>query len=449
MLKRNVLRVLFLGYVLNISPALCVEAYSEKIRQPLQDFYDKCLQAGTLKPSGSGHKIDFAQIEQSVSDGYATLQLIESLEKQQDEASKTLLAAINELCYRRFVSLLSSFNQSEHALVIEKLHYLAHKEVLIDGVCTTPFKTALSKMLLTVAIVNAQKIKPTEKKELLAQVLSVVEANMLKINQGLGADSVQENEIRELVVVLEVAAIKIPVATINYVKVATLVALIVLVVVVIYYRNELKLYTGVKLQELKRYTELQLQALANFIRMNFLRPLINGAAADVQAQIDPLIAESSRSIGQRVPVLREQVQGQLGQLISGVGQGVQQQVPPLAASVQAQIGSLITEASRSVGQQVPVLREQVQGQLGQLISGASQGVQQQVPPLAASVQAQIDPLINNLCVSIAQRLSFLTRSAIFVNGGLLPAPPQPAQPQAQQPPVRAVVHHDEVPDFGQ
>lgn len=233
-----------------------------------------------LKLSDSGHKIDFAQIEQSVSDGYATLQLIESLEKQQDEESKTLLAAINELCYRRFVSLLSSFNQSEHALVIEKLHYLAHKEVLIDGVCTTPFKTTLSKMLLTIAIINAKKMKCSEKKELLVHALSAIEVSMLKVNQRIGVDKVQESDIRELIAVLEVYAIKIPAAGMSALKItilATVITIIVLLIVI---------YVG----------PFVVDKSVLFLGKHVIQPIIRGTTADVQRSMQQLTGEAERSI---------------------------------------------------------------------------------------------------------------------------------------------------------
>ncbi len=266
--------------VITAAPVWCGDVYSEKLRHPLQNFYDKCLQAGLLSASGASHKIDFAQLEQSANDGYATLQLIESLEKQQDETSTTLLAAINELCYRRFISLLSLFDQNEHALVIEKLHYLAQKEVVTDGVCITPFKSALSKMLLMVAIINAKKIKPIEKKEFLVHALSAVEVDMLKINQGLGVEKVQEQEIRDLVAALEVYAVKIPAVGMSALKITVLATAITIVVLLIV------IYVG----------PFVVDKSVLFLRQHVIQPIILGTTADAQQSLQQLTREAEQSM---------------------------------------------------------------------------------------------------------------------------------------------------------
>ena len=250
------------------------------IQKAVQTFYDKCVQAGCF--SGltlHQNHIDFTRFAQTVDDGFAVLQLIEWLEKQHDDKSIVLLAALNELCYLKLVHFVSLFECPGHdALVIEKLHYLANKEVAVDGAKQKPFLTSLGKICLTIAVINAKKLKHERKKEFLALALDKIENDMLKINRGLGVGSVREDEIRELCAALEVYAVRVTVAGVNWLKISVLVTL---AIVIIYF-----------------FAPMIVDKLVTFFGEHVIRPIIGNSTSDIQRSIHILRADAHAQIAQ-------------------------------------------------------------------------------------------------------------------------------------------------------
>jgi hypothetical protein len=269
MMKKLASSFIFLCSVISV-PATCYESRDSALQQSLQIFYDKCVKTGLFcDPSLHRHHIAFARLAQTVDDSFAVLKLIEWLEQQQDENSKVLLDTINELCYLKFVQLMSYFECGEHALAIEKLQYLAHKEVSIEGGVKRPFRTTLSKIFLAITLVNAKKLKPEQRKEFLALALEKIENDMLKINRGLGEDKVQEHEIRELVAVLEVYAVRIPAAGVNVVKLTIIISVVILAIAV----------CG---PYLERYIGRKIDQLVAFIQGHIINPPIANTTAELQ-----------------------------------------------------------------------------------------------------------------------------------------------------------------------
>jgi hypothetical protein len=260
--------------------ASCGEPRDVVIQKAVQTFYDKCVQTGCF--SGSTlhqNHIDFMRLAETVGDGFAALQLIEFLEKQHDDNCAVLLSAINELCYLKLVHFISLFECHGHdALVIEKLHYLANKEVALDGVKQKPFSTSLSKICLTIAVINAKKLKHEQKKEFLALALDKIENDMLKINRGLGVGSVREDEIRELCAALEVYAVRVTVAGVNWLKISVLVTL---AIVIIYF-----------------FAPMIVDKLVAFFGEHVIRPIIGNSTRDIQRSIQILRVDAHAQIAQ-------------------------------------------------------------------------------------------------------------------------------------------------------
>jgi hypothetical protein len=231
------IRSIILFLVVLFLPVQCQNSSEKVVQGALQKLYDTCEHAGYFSDAHlKKASIDFTRIAQSVDDGYATLQLIEWLEKHQDSKNKIALAAINELCYSEFIRILSVLKEGD--LVIEKFQYLADKEIIIDGIASQPFRTPLSKMLLMIALVKSQKLSNVRQKELLALSLSKIKNEMLNINKQLGMDKVQECEIREVCSVLQLHAIPAIVPQSSFISkkfVIITALLIIITVIVVYY----------------------------------------------------------------------------------------------------------------------------------------------------------------------------------------------------------------------
>ncbi|MFA5305889.1 MAG: hypothetical protein WC365_00420, partial [Candidatus Babeliales bacterium] len=239
---KSLVRLVILFVAVLFLPVQCQNPRDRAIQTVLQDFYDTCKHAGCFSEAHLRRlNIDFARITRSTGDGFATLQLVEWLEKQQDDKSKIVLTAINELCYSEFIRILSALKECE--LVIEKFQYLADKEVMIGRIISQPFRTSLSKILLMLTLVKSQKLDYVRQKEVLALSLSKIKNEMLKINRSLGEDKVQENEIRELCAVLQVYALPAIVSQPSLISkkfVVITLMLIITVVITIHYVPALK-----------------------------------------------------------------------------------------------------------------------------------------------------------------------------------------------------------------
>ncbi|MFA6263280.1 MAG: hypothetical protein WCW33_01860 [Candidatus Babeliales bacterium] len=246
---KNIVRLLTLFCGALIFPALCYEPCDSALQKSLQTFYDKCMQRGYLADvhRGQAH-ITFARLAHNEDDGLAALHLIEWLEKQHDVNSVLLLSAINELCTIKFTQIMNNLDGAkDREALIEKFQHLADTEVEIQGVAYKPFQTIMSKMFLTIAIVNAKKLKYEQKKEALVFVLNKIRKEMLAINSKLGENKVQDSGIREFVVALEVYAVRMPVVNKGksflfspaVIMSVLLLVIIVAVIVVIYFCPQL------------------------------------------------------------------------------------------------------------------------------------------------------------------------------------------------------------------
>jgi hypothetical protein len=214
-MMKKIVRLLTLFCGALIFPAMCYKPCDSALQKSLQIFYDKCMQRGYLADAycGQAH-VTFARLAHNEDDGLAALHLIEWLEKQHDVNSVLLLSAINELCIIKFTHIMNNLDGVKDCeALIEKFQHLADTEAEIQGVAYKPFQTIMSKMFLTIAIVNAKKLNYEQKKEMLVFALNKIRKEMLAINKKLGENRVQDSEIREFVVALEVYAVHMPIVS--------------------------------------------------------------------------------------------------------------------------------------------------------------------------------------------------------------------------------------------
>jgi hypothetical protein len=227
----------------------------------------------------------------------------------------------------------------------------------------------MSKMFLTIAIVNAKKLKYEQKKEMLVFVLSKIKKEMLTINRKLGENKVQDSEIREFVVALEVYAVRMPVVHKSFlfspaaITSVVLLVMIVAVIVVIYFCPQL---TDKVMKYLDEHIVQRLVKVATDAYKKFVDEVAHATAANLSFPLRRALF-SVAAID--------------GQLVAGVGPqpaAPSAQVPvgaPLAFA-QGQSQAHVSVASPSKPSQPAQIRQhrvQLQSAMVPLPQGQSQG----------------------------------------------------------------------------
>lgn len=130
------------------------------------------------------------------------LYLVEQLESRPDELSKKLLSKINNLFYLRLHRVLAHFDRQSHCQQGRLVHWLrklyTHDRGK-DGQHSFPFQTALTKMMLQIAIVSTDSSSSAQRNETLLLVFEQAQESLTLINASLGSSMLEEHIISNLI----------------------------------------------------------------------------------------------------------------------------------------------------------------------------------------------------------------------------------------------------------
>jgi hypothetical protein len=142
-----------------------------------------------------------------VMQGTILLRLISWLEKKNDRDSRFLLRKINRLYYLEFHRNLASLNPKDESLpdsLMDSFHTLGKYKIFNVAIGSDyPFRTAITKSVLTLLVLNKTSIPYSEKKESVLYILQKIKQEILYINNNLGKESIDEEVIHAFIFGLE------------------------------------------------------------------------------------------------------------------------------------------------------------------------------------------------------------------------------------------------------
>ncbi|MBS1988412.1 hypothetical protein JST56_05470 [Candidatus Dependentiae bacterium] len=142
-----------------------------------------------------------------VMQGTILLSLISWLEKKNDRDSRFLLRKINRLYHLEFHTTLSSLNTKDENYkdsLLGSFHELSKYKIFNVAIGTDyPFGNAITKAVLTLFVVNKTSVPYAQKKESVLYTLEKIKQEMLRINNGLGKEKIDEEFIRVFIFGLE------------------------------------------------------------------------------------------------------------------------------------------------------------------------------------------------------------------------------------------------------
>lgn len=145
--------------------------------------------------------------DDSIEKGTILLNLIIWLEKKNDAESRFLLRKINRLYFLEFHRSLSGLdykNDPDKMLLFSSFHELSRRKNINNSSNQEyPFRTAITKAVLTLFVINKTLVTIGKKRESALYLLEKIKQEMLFINKKLCGDCVNENVIYYFIAGLE------------------------------------------------------------------------------------------------------------------------------------------------------------------------------------------------------------------------------------------------------
>jgi len=229
------------------SITLSIDTMIEKTRLT---FFDALVKEQESNPKNFSHLIDPSHINSITfldeNNGQILLSLIAELEKNQNSDSP-LLQSLNELCMLEFYKFLCSeiIDKETRIKLTTVLGDLYHHEAMIDTSSFMvvmpkdqyPFRTLISKTLLTVSLVNNSRSLGYEQKcETIAFLLTHLKQEFVAINNSLTKNNqVSPEAITYFIEKLSVIGINAPLISAKTLKTIIIITVVIAIVATVIY----------------------------------------------------------------------------------------------------------------------------------------------------------------------------------------------------------------------
>lgn len=239
-------------------------------------------------------------------EGLVLLTLIDWLSKQADRDSAFLLKKLNELFFLEFHRFISGMNlkKTSTAKMLRIFHDLYNTSVASDDPQEPhlPFHTSLSKLMISIHIVNANEAQYSGRKETFTLVLDNIKREMLAINSQMFSDTAtakaMTENIQSFVLLLGMHAVHEPLIKSNRIKTYLVAGTFITIIGIIAYN----LLFNDKYEASRTNMVKKLKNIGNMIADGIMEPIGRGVAKGVIHQIkeDPTLTLIARQADTRV-----------------------------------------------------------------------------------------------------------------------------------------------------
>lgn len=181
-------------------------------RDNFEATYYSLLEHGLFPDSYNNNMIIHSSLHPHVQrEGTIILRLVEWLESQIDQNTDILLERLNELYYLEFHRFIVSIDMKKEqcAEILAWCQDLYHYAISENGIKKYPFRTSISKLFLTIHVINSSHINYDSRKETAAFMVGLIRREMITINNGL-KQKIEEQVIKSFTSLLEVYAVRSP-----------------------------------------------------------------------------------------------------------------------------------------------------------------------------------------------------------------------------------------------